>query len=137
MEYYKKLYFLDTGLAAYLTKWNTPDVLKNGAMAGEFFESFVVSEIVKSYYNKGILDPPLFFYRDKEQKEIDLLIEQGNTLYPLEIKKHSDPKASDIKNVNVLDKLQGIERGPGGVICTYDRLVTLRGQDRVIPIQFI
>ena len=70
-----KLYFLDTGLAAYLTKWNTPDVLKNGAMAGAFFESFVVSEIIKSYYNKGILEPPIYFYRDKDMNEIDLLIE--------------------------------------------------------------
>ena len=60
-----KLYFLDTGLAAYLTRWNTADVLKNGAMAGAFFESFVISEIIKSYYNKGIVEPPLYFYRDK------------------------------------------------------------------------
>ena len=65
-----KLYFLDTGLAAYLTRWNTPDVLKNGAMAGAFFESFVISEIIKSYYNKGIVEPPLYFYRDKDMNEI-------------------------------------------------------------------
>ena len=69
-----KLYFLDTGLAAYLTKWNTPDVLKNGAMAGAFFESFVIAEMIKSYYNKGILEPPLFFYRDMDINEIYLLI---------------------------------------------------------------
>ncbi len=132
-----KIYFLDTGLAAYLTKWNTADVLKNGAMAGEFFESFVVSEIIKSYYNEGVLDPPLYFYRDKEQNEIDLLIEEGNTLYPLEIKKHSDPTVKDIANFKVLDKMKDIKRGPGGVICTYDRLVTLKGEDKVIPIQYL
>lgn len=132
-----KLYFLDTGLAAYLTKWNTAEVLKNGAMAGAFFESFVVSEVVKSYYNKGVLEPPLYFYRDKEQKEIDLLIEEGNVLYPLEIKKHADPKSSDIASFDVLDKLQGVKRGPGGVICLYDRLITLKGNDRVIPIHYI
>ena len=61
-----KLYFLDTGPAAYLTRWNTPDVLKNGAMAGAFFESLVISEIIKSYYNKGIVEPPLYSYRDKD-----------------------------------------------------------------------
>lgn len=81
-----KLYFLDTGLAAYLTRWNTPDVLKNGAMAGAFFESFVISEIIKSYYNKGIVEPPLYFYRDKDMNEIDLVIEENGTLYPLEMK---------------------------------------------------
>lgn len=63
-----KLYFLDTGLAAYLTKWNTPEVLKNGAMAGAFFETFVISEIIKSYYNKGVLELPLYFYRDKDMR---------------------------------------------------------------------
>ncbi len=87
-----KLYFLDTGLAAYLTRWNTADVLKNGAMAGAFFESFVVAEIIKSYYNRGILDLPIYFYRDRDMNEIDLLIEDNGTLYPLDIKKHAYPK---------------------------------------------
>lgn len=132
-----KLYFLDTGLAAYLTKWSTPDVLKNGAMAGEFFESFVVSEVVKSYYNRGVLDPSLYFYRDKDKKEIDLLIEENNTLYPLEIKKHSDPRQSDLKNFDVLNKISNVNRGPGGVICLYDNLITLKENDRVIPIQYL
>lgn len=132
-----KLYFLDTGLAAYLTRWNTPDVLKNGAMAGAFFECFVVSEIIKSYYNKGILEPTLYFYRDKDKKEIDVLIEENNTLYPLEVKKHSDPRKSDIDNFNVLDKLSNTNRGTGGVICLYDSLVTLKGNDRVIPVSFL
>lgn len=132
-----KLYFLDTGLAAYLTRWNTAEVLKNGAMAGAFFESFVVSEVLKSYYNQGILDPPLYFYRDKEQREIDLLIQEGDVLYPLEVKKHSDPKAGDLAGFDALGKIPGIRRGPGGVICTYDKLVTLKGEDRVIPISYI
>lgn len=132
-----KMYFLDTGLAAYLTRWTSASVLKNGAMAGEFFETFVVSEVVKSYYNRGITDPPLYFYRDKDQKEIDLLIEEGDMLYPLEMKKHADPKVSDLKNFDVLDKIPGVKRGPGGVICAYDRLVTLKGNDRVIPINYL
>lgn len=132
-----KLYFQDTGLAAYLTKWNTPDVLKNGAMAGAFFESFIISEVLKSYYNRGILEPPLYFYRDKDKREIDLLIESGNTLYPLEIKKHSDPGQRDLKHFDVLDKIIGIKRGPGGVICLYDHLITLKNEDRVIPVTYL
>lgn len=132
-----KLYFLDTGLAAYLTKWNTPDVLKNGAMAGAFFESFVLSEIVKSYYNKGILELPLYFYRDKDMNEIDLLIEENGILYPIEMKKHADPRKKDIEAFDLLDKIPGIKRGPGGVVCLYDKLITLRGADRVIPVNFL
>ena len=132
-----KLYFLDTGLAAYLTRWNTVEVLKNGALAGAFFETFVIGEIIKSYYNKGVLDLPLYYYRDKNMKEIDLLIEAGGTLYPLEIKKHADPDKKDISAFNILDKLPDIKRGPGGVICTYDRLITLKGKDRAIPVSYL
>ncbi len=132
-----KLYFLDTGLAAYLTRWNTPEVLKNGAMAGAFFESFVVSEIIKSYYNKGITELPLYFYRDKDMNEIDLIIEDGGILYPLEIKKHADPTKKDIRAFSLLDKIAGTSRGPGGVICLYDNLITLKDNDRVIPISYL
>ena len=132
-----KLYFLDTGLAAYLTRWNTADVLKNGAMAGAFFESFVISEIIKSYYNKGIVEPPLYFYRDKEMNEIDLLIEDGGVLYPLEMKKHADPQKSDMDAFALIDKIPSVKRGPGGVVCLYDKLITLKGNDKVIPIQYL
>lgn len=132
-----KLYFLDTGLAAYLTKWNTAPVLKNGAMAGAFFESFVISEVIKSYYNKGIVEPPLYFYRDKDMREIDLLIEDGGILYPLEIKKHADPQKKDMDAFALVDKIPGVKRGSGGVICLYDHLVTLKGNDRVIPISYL
>ncbi len=132
-----KLYFLDTGLAAYLTKWNTSDVLKNGAMAGAFFESFVISEVIKSYYNKGILEPSLYFYRDKDMNEIDLIIEENGTLYPIEIKKHADPSKRDANAFALLDKVPNIKHGPGGVVCLYDKLVTLQGEDKVIPINFL
>jgi len=132
-----KLYFLDTGLAAYLTRWNTVDVLKNGAMAGAFFESFVISEIIKSYYNNGILELPLYFYRDKDMNEIDLLIEDSGTLYPLEMKKHADPDKKDIDAFSLLDKIPNIKRGAGGVICLYDKLITLKGDDKVIPINYL
>ena len=132
-----KVYFLDTGLAAYLTKWNTPDVLRNGAMAGAFFETFVIAEIIKSYYNTGILEPYLYFYRDKEQNEIDLLIFQDGTLFPIEIKKHADPKKDDVSTFGILDRIQGIKRGAGGVICLYDNLVALKGTDMVIPVKYL
>lgn len=132
-----KLYFLDTGLAAYLTRWNTPEVLKNGAMAGAFFESFVISEIIKSYYNRGIVEPPLYFYRDKDMNEIDLVIVEDGTLYPLEMKKHADPQKKDMDAFDIIDNIPGVKRGPGGVICLYDNLVTLKGSDRVIPISYL
>lgn len=132
-----KLYFLDTGLAAYLTRWNTPDVLKNGAMAGAFFETFVIGEIVKGYGNAGILDLPLYFYRDKDMNEIDLLIEDGGTLYPIEIKKHADPERSDVAKFSVLDKIPNIKRGPGGVVCLYEHLVTLSGNDKTVPLSLL
>jgi predicted AAA+ superfamily ATPase len=132
-----KLFFLDTGLAAYLIRWNTADVLKNGAMAGAFFETFVVSEIIKSYSNHGVLELPLYFYRDRDGNEIDLLIEDGGTLYPVEIKKHADPDKSDVAKFYLLDKIPTVERGPGGVVCLHDSLVTLSGNDRVIPISLL
>lgn len=132
-----KVYFLDTGLAAYLAKWTTPEVLKNGAMAGAFFESFIVSEVIKSYYNRGVLEPPIYFYRDKEMNEIDLIIENAGVLHPLEIKKHADPTKKDIEAFSVLDKIPGIVRGNGGVICLYDKLISLTDKDRIIPVKYL
>ena len=132
-----KLYFLDTGLAAYLTKWTTPEVLKNGAMAGAFFEDFAITEITKSYYNKGIVDPPLYFYRDKEMNEIDLIIEDSGVLYPLEMKKHADPSPKDIEAFSKLDGIPNVKRGSGGVVCLYDRLLTLSGSDHIIPVRYL
>lgn len=132
-----KLYFLDTGLAAYLTRWNTPEVLQNGAMAGAFFETFVIAEIIKSYYNAGILEPPLYFYRDKERHEIDLIIYQDMELYPIEIKKHADPSKNDVAVFEVLDKIKDVKRAAGGVICMYDNLLPLKGEEMIIPLNYI
>lgn len=132
-----KLYFLDTGLAAYLTRWSTVDVLKNGAMAGAFFETFVIGEIIKSYYNAGVLEPPLYFYRDRDMNEIDLLLEEGGTLHPIEIKKHADPSKKDVAAFDLLDKLPDVRRGSGGVVCLYDNLVALKGEERVIPVGYL
>jgi Predicted ATPase (AAA+ superfamily) len=132
-----KVYFLDTGLAAYLTRWNTPEVLKSGSMAGAFFETFVISEIIKSYYNAGYLDLPFYYYRDKEMKEIDLLIEKDGALHPIEIKKHANPDKSDISAFTVIDGLGSKRRGSGGIICMFDKMTTLKGEDKVIPVSFI
>nr|WP_312579941.1 ATP-binding protein [Sedimentibacter sp.] len=132
-----KLYFLDTGLAAYLTKWNTPDVLEAGAMSGAFFETFVVSEILKSYYNAGILEPSLYYYRDKDAKEIDIIIEQNGMLYPVEIKKTANPGKEHIENFSVLDKIKGINIGNGGVVCMYDKNVHINDKNMTFPVTWL
>ena len=72
-----------------------------------------------------------------EHNEIDLVIEENGTLYPLEMKKHADPQKKDMDAFDLLDKIPGTKRGPGGVICLYDRLITLKGNDRVIPINYL
>jgi predicted AAA+ superfamily ATPase len=131
-----KLYFLDTGLSSYLTRWSSPQVLGSGAMAGPVFETFVVSEIIKSYFNSG-REPPLYFYRDRDGREIDLVLWQDGKLHPLEIKKHANPTKQDIAAFPVLDKIKGFERGGGGVICTYPDLTALSGDDRIIPVSYL
>lgn len=132
-----KLYFLDTGLAAYLTKWNTQDVLESGAMAGPFFETFVVSEILKSYYNAGVIEPPLYYYRNKDGQEVDVLVEEGGILYPLEIKKTSNPSKEHIRNFRALNKIHNMQIGSGGVICMYDKMLALDEKNRSIPVWYI
>ena len=128
-----KLYFLDLGLAAYLTKWLTAETLSTGAMNGNFFESFVISEILKSYTNAG-KEPDLYFLRDGNQREIDLLIHQDNTLYPLEIKAHTEPRYNDIRHFSMLDEINGVNIGEGGVICLASDLLPLKDQYKIIPL---
>ncbi len=79
----------------------------------------------------------IYFYRDKDMNEIDLVIEDGGTLYPVEMKKHADPLKRDVQVFSVLDKIPGIQRGSGGVVCLYDRLITLQGNDKVIPVAYL
>jgi predicted AAA+ superfamily ATPase len=131
-----KLYFLDTGLICYLCGWNTPQVLERGASAGPIFESYVISEIIKSYANTG-RTPRLYFYRDKEQNEIDLLLYENGTLYPIEIKKHSNPRLDDIKAFKYIENLPGIVRGPGGVISLYEESLMLTKKDKAIPLGYV
>jgi len=127
-----KMYFLDTGLCAYLTKWASPETLEAGAMSGAIFETWVVSEIIKSYYNVG-KQPPLYFYRDKEQREIDLIIERDNKLYPMEIKKSGSPNRDAIRHFSALHK-PGVELGMGGVVCLSENLLPLDKDNWMIPV---
>lgn len=115
-----KMYFLDTGLAAYLCRWPNAETIENGAMDGAFFETYVVSEIIKSYYNTG-KRPDLYYYRDIDGKEIDLLFAEGDTIYPVEIKKAKMPNHAD-KNFSVLHKLK-MDVRPGVIICMADEIL--------------
>ncbi len=121
-----KLYFMDTGLACYLTNWNTPEQLKVGAMAGHMFETFVVSEVLKSYLNAGRDAREVTFYRDSRKREIDLVIQDGRTLHPVEIKANMTVTSKAIKNFGCLEELSGYEVGFGHVVCqtTEPHLVT-------------
>lgn len=115
-----KMYFMDTGLAAYLCRWPNAETLEKGAMDGAFFETYVVSEIVKSYYNAG-KRPDLYYYRDIDGKEIDLLFAEGDKIYPVEIKKAKAPDRAD-KNFSVLDKLKK-DIQPGVILCMADEML--------------
>ena len=132
-----KIYFMDVGLLAYLTKWPTPETLANGAKAGNIFETFVVSEIIKSYLNAGIINPPIYFYRDKDKKEIDLIIEEAEKIYPIEIKMSASPNKEMAKNFSVLKRKIDKEIGTGIIICQYDNKVYLSEDILVLPIEYI
>lgn len=129
-----KVYFMDTGLAAYLCRWPNPQTLENGAMDGAFLETYVVSEIVKSYYNAG-KPADLFYYRDVDKKEIDLLIIENQKLYPIEIKKSKNPSNPD-KNFGVLYKL-GLEVQPGLIICMSSELIPYNREAWYCPVSVI
>ncbi len=132
-----KLYFLDTGLACWLLGWNTPEQLVNGAMWGHIFESFVFSEILKSYYNDGIVKPPLYYYRDSDKNEIDLLIEAGDTLYPIEIKTSSDPTKPMVSAFRCLSANKTKQVGTGAVICLAKERLPLTDNVWMLPIGMI
>lgn len=137
------LHFLDTGLCAYLLKWGNAEILERGAMSGAFFESWVFSEIYKSYLNAA-KEPPLFYYRDKDKKEIDLLLLQDGTLYPIEIKKATSPGSESIKHFKVLhpvtepEKFGALEQyklevGNGAVICMANDLLPVDRKNWYVP----
>lgn len=138
-----KIYFRDTGLACYLTRWLTADALKNSAVAGNMFETFVVSEILKSYSNEGKdYRFQIFYYRGKDrsasgENEIDLIIEEDGVLYPVEIKMSGNPKASMGATNQVLDKIPDKKRGMGIILCLIDKKTYLRENLVALPINYI
>lgn len=142
-----KIYFRDTGLAAYLTNWMTKEQLRDGAMNGAFFETFVINEIIKSYINAGKdYSKYLYYYRGKDKKkkggesfenEIDFIIEDNDVLYPIEIKKNSAVKSDMAAAFPVLDKAIEKRRGPGTIICTSDYKLKLRENLLALPIEYI
>lgn len=148
-----RLYFLDTGLAAFLTKWHDAGALEAGAMSGYFFSTWVVSEIYKSFQNRG-KTPPLYFYRDSNGKEIDLIIEDLNVLYPIAIRKNYHPDDA-ISNFDVLlpilkdqeeasasQIMDGMEKygtliGTGAVICLSNDLIPIDRKNWLVPVWLI
>lgn len=141
------LHFLDTGLAAYLLKWGNPETLEKGAMSGAFFESYVFSEIYKSYLNAG-KEPPIFYYRDKDQKEIDLLLYQNGVLSPIEIKKAASPGKTAVKNFRVLAPVSKnetsngleslkIEIGTGSIVCMANDLLPIDEKNWYVPVWLV
>lgn len=127
-----KIYFLDTGLCSYLAQWNTPENLEAGAMSGAIFETFVITEIIKSYYHNG-LHPSLYYYRDNNGVEIDILIEENGKLYPVEIKKTSNPKKEDVKNFDLVRKrLTNLDFG--NLICLTTSVMPLNENASAISI---
>jgi len=127
-----KMYFIDTGLCCYLSGWESVTALSNGAMSGAILETYVVSEMLKSYWHNG-KQARFYFYRDKEKREIDLLIERDNVFYPIEIKRTASPKPGDVKHFALLSKL-GLNVGMGAIVCLYDGLLPLNESVNIIPI---
>ncbi len=146
-----KLYFRDTGLCCYLTRWLTPETLKNGAMSGAMFETFVINEILKSYSNEGMeYDFNVFYYNGKDRKkrresgqevevdgEIDLIIQEDGILYPIEIKMSASPRVDMASEFDVLDGVPDKKRGMGTIICLYDRKLYLRDNLVALPLEYI
>lgn len=130
-----KIIFMDTGLACYLAGWNSARDLQLSSSAGHYLESYIISEIVKSYNARGIR-PNISYYRDKDGKEIDLIFYKNNKLYPFEIKKTASPNSDMIKNFKELQKTKK-EIGTGGIICFYDELMHLDKNNYIIPVSSV
>ena len=132
-----KIYLLDTGLLCYLSGWNTPQQLVSGARWGHIFETFVVGEIIKGYYNDGKTLLNLYYYRDKEKNEVDLVIEEGDMLYPIEIKTTGDPVKSMIKGVEALKNIPGKNVADGALICFAKTLMPLTDNVTAAPVWMV
>ena len=130
-----KLYFLDTGLCAYLTEWTSAETLEAGAMSGNIFETYVFAEILKSWWHRGQF-PQIFYYRDKDKREIDLLFIQDQMFYPVEVKKSSSPKRDWTSVFCTLDNLD-LKRGEGAVVCICREALPLQQTAEAIPVGLI
>ncbi len=135
-----KVFVMDTGLLAWLTRWPAPETIRSGAKAGQFFESFVTAEIIKSFYNGGIARPDLYFYRDKEQNEIDLIIQDGRILYPIEIKMSASPDPRMARAFRFLPEIAAADEltvGQGTILCQYPEMTHLRDDLIALPVQYL
>ena len=130
-----KVYFYDTGLVCYLTRWSSPEVAENGAMSGALLENFALSEIMKSYQNAG-LEPYLYFYRDRDSKEIDVILEGNGKLCPLEIKKTATPDKRLTRVFGVIDK-SPLQLGTGAVLCMAEQFSAFESDNLIVPIWMI
>ena len=130
-----KLYFFDTGLVAYLARYSAPEILEAGAMNGAILENYVVSEIRKTYQNNA-RECLLWYYRDKDSKEIDIVIEQDGVLHPIEIKKSINPESKMIASFAVLDK-GSVPRGKGAIVCMRPELSAVNSDNYIVPIWMI
>ena len=132
-----KLYFMDTGLACYLSMWNNARALEISAMAGAMFENYVIAEIIKGYANNGIdIRSRLTYYRDNNGKEIDLLILNNGQLHPIEIKKNADPGKNALKNFSVLSSLPA-KIGEGAILCMSSTVIPLDEKNKLVPVNAI
>lgn len=126
-----KLYFCDTGLCAWLTRWLTPDSLREGAAGGHFYENYVVMELIKNYAyarNSALIS----FYRDDNAKEIDVFVEENGKIHPLEIKMSANPEKKEIRKFSVIDKTSLIH-GEGGIVCMYPEPFPINENNHLIP----
>lgn len=130
-----KLYFYDTGLVCYLTKWSSAETLESGAMNGAILENYVVAEIRKTYLNSG-KEPFMYYYRDKDAREIDVVLEHDGVLNPIEIKKSSNPGSELVKVFGLLDKSSTL-RSKGAVLCMKPELTAIDRDNYVVPIWMI
>ena len=130
-----KLYFYDTGLVCYLTRWSSAETLESGAMNGAALENYVVSEIAKTYLNCG-QEPFMYYYRDKDAKEIDIILEHDGVLNPIEIKKTSNPSTELTKVFSLLDKAS-VPRAKGAILCMKPELNVLDRENYIVPIWMI
>ena len=130
-----KMYFFDTGLVAYLTRYSSPEILANGAINGAILENFVVSELLKSYHNNA-KECLLWYYRDSNSNEIDMVIESDGMLHPLEIKRSVNPGSELISAFNLLDKAS-VPRGNGAILCMRPKLSAINSENYIVPIWMI